>query len=89
MSDSINNYGRSELGDPATDAGTVTPNDATDLADLPKALYVGGTGNVTLQFPDKAGTVLFANVQAGSTLPVRPARVFATGTTATNIVALY
>lgn len=76
---------------PARSAFAVTPSDATDFLTsgvVPKALYVGATGNVTVQLVDDAGTVTFSAVPAGAILPVRPRRVLATGTTAASIVAL-
>lgn len=73
---------------PARDAVAVVPSDTTDLTVLPRALYVGQTGDVTARLAG-GQTVLFKAAQAGSVLPVRAARVMATGTTATGIVALW
>jgi hypothetical protein len=72
---------------PARTALAVTPSDSADLTLIARALYVGGAGNLSV---DTVGgdTVSFVGVQAGSFLPVRVRRVRATGTTATNIVAL-
>lgn len=76
------------LSDPADNAATVTPSDSTDLANTSRSLYVGGYGNVAVIM--KNGTTLtFFNVNSGSLLPVRVTRVLVTGTTATNIVALW
>lgn len=69
----------------ASDAFEVTPADDTDLAQVPRALYVGSDGNLSLRFP--SGDVTFVGVLAGTLLPVRPTRVLA-ATTATNILAL-
>ena len=67
----------------------VTPNDSTDLAlGTCRALYVGGAGDVSID--DLGGeTVVFVGALAGSVLPIQTARVNATGTTASDIVALY
>lgn len=67
----------------------VTPNDSTDFTlGTCRALYVGGAGDVSIV--DLGGeTVVFVGALAGSVLPIQTARVNATGTTATNIVALY
>lgn len=66
----------------------VTPSDSVDLDLRPRALYVGGAGDVVAV--DVGGdAVTFVGVQAGSVLPIVCKRVNATGTTATNIVALY
>lgn len=51
-------------------------------------LYVGVTGDVKVK--TAAGNdVVFTGVPAGSFMPVQVTQVFATGTTATNIVALW
>lgn len=73
---------------PVRDASQVTPSDAADLAILPRALYVGQAGNIALRMAG-GQDVTFQNLPAGSLLPVRPARVLATGTTASGIVALW
>ena len=71
---------------PARGYQAVTPSDNTVLNC--RALYIGGTGNVVLQMPDREEVVTFNNVLAGTILPVSARRVLA-ATTATNIVALY
>jgi len=76
------------LGDPASDAAVVTPNDSADLAGEAQALYVGVGGNINLTTIEGT-TVVFVGVSAGVILPVRTKRVLATSTTATNIIALY
>ena len=73
---------------PGEGAAAVTPNDSTDLTTIARALYVGGAGDVKIDAAD-GSTVTFVGVQAGSIIPVRAARVYATGTDATNIVAIY
>lgn len=70
---------------PAAFAFAVVPSD-TDLIRA-TSLYVGGAGDVALQ-TEGGDNVIFEGVPAGSLLPVRAARVLATGTTATAIVAL-
>lgn len=77
-------------GGPARDAIAVTPHDTNVIAGgRCRALYVGGAGNVTLRTNDDDGDVAFVGVTAGSILPVYAKYVRSTGTTATNIVALY
>jgi hypothetical protein len=78
----------SGLNSPAFRAAAVTPDNSTDLPSFARGLYVGGAGDVKV---DTAGadTVTFAGVPAGSLLPVRVRRVYATGTTATSIVAVW
>lgn len=67
----------------------ITPSDTTDLAEVPKALYVGGGGDIAMIGVDASAAatgVTWKAVPAASMLPVRPRRVLATGTTATLIV---
>jgi hypothetical protein len=68
----------------------VTKSDSVALAlGRPKGLYIGGAGDVTLKGTDDAAAVTFTALPVGAFCPLRPMYVMATGTTATNIVALY
>jgi hypothetical protein len=73
---------------PARDAIAITPSDGTDIASLPRAVYVGTAGHLAVQMVGGA-TVTFQNVPAGALLAIRPRRVLVTGTTASNLVALW
>ena len=53
-----------------------------------RSLYIGGAGNASLLMPDNS-TVIFSALAAGTVLPVRASQVNTTGTTATDIVALF
>lgn len=72
---------------PSENAFAVTPDDAEPLVTVPKYLYVGGAGNITLRTRDGAADVVFENLPGGSYLYVRASHVRATGTSATAIVA--
>lgn len=72
----------------AGEAVDVTPNDSTDLATLGAALYVGTGGSVKVDITG-SGTVTFTNVANGTFMPIYVDRVYATGTTASGIIALY
>ena len=72
---------------PSRHAFAVAPNDAIPLSPIPKALFVGGAGTVTLRTIDSAADVTLT-VQAGQILPLRAAYVRASGTTASGLVAL-
>lgn len=75
-----------ELDSPANDAFLITPDDGTDLAEIPRAILVGTGGN--LRVTTKTGnTLTIPNVPAG-TLSLRVTRVFATDTTASDLTAL-
>lgn len=67
---------------------TVTPHDTNELSFIPKALYVGTGGTVILRGIDGSQDVTFKNVGNGQVLDVRAQYVRATGTTATDIVAM-
>jgi len=77
-----------DMGMPATNAVAVTPSDSVDLSYVSRAVYVGASGNVKVVMAD-SGTVTFVGVPAGATLPIRVSRIWSTGTTATNIIALW
>ena len=70
-------------------AEPVTPSDGTDLNNVSLALYVGGTGDLTVNMIGLGDPVTFKAVPVGTLLRVRVTRVLATGTTATGIVALW
>lgn len=68
-------------------AYNVVPSDATAGPCPWRILYIGGAGNVS--FVDMgSNTVVLTGVVAGQQVFVGGKRVNATGTTATNIVAL-
>jgi hypothetical protein len=66
----------------------VTPSDATVLTPT-KGLYIGGAGNVTVDFADGTTGVLLTAVAVGTLYPISVVKVKSTGTTATAIVAIY
>ncbi len=84
MNDTFANHA-SGLESPANRAFLIIPDDASDLAEKPRSIYVGGTGDIVIRM--NGVDVTFESVSG--ILPVRPERVLATGTTATNIVGLY
>ena len=75
---------------PAVHAVAVTPSDTVDLVNVSRALYVGGAGDVKVNMLGGESAVVFTAVPAGTILPVRATRVWATtpGSAATAIVAL-
>ena len=87
MSDKFSKY-HGGLESPAERAFAITPNDSADLSVFPRAIYVGGAGNVKVTTLG-GDTVTLNGAVAGSILPVRVVRVFSTGTTATNLIGLY
>lgn len=78
-------------------AAAVTPSDTADIPNVANqdgsgnngcVLYVGGAGalDVTTAGGDR---VTFTGILAGSFVPVQVVKVWAAGTTATNIIALW
>ena len=65
----------------------VTPHD-TNLIAPTRGLFIGGAGNVSVDFADGTSALLTAPA-VGSVLPISVIRVKATSTTATTMVALY
>ena len=76
------------LSSPASKAVSITPDDATDLTITTRALLVGGAGDVSVILAGDSAPVTLAGLLAGTVYPLRITRVRATGTTATNLVAL-
>ena len=76
-----------KLTSPLTHPEAVNPNDGQDLDRVTRAIYVGNGGNVRVLMPEGLTTV-FENMPAGTFLPLRIKRVFATGTTASGIIGL-
>lgn len=68
-------------------AAAVTPSDGANLDTYARALYIGGTGDVKVTTVG-GDTVTFTAVPVGI-LDVYVKKVFATGTDATDIIALY
>jgi hypothetical protein len=66
---------------------SVTKADSGSDFDVCRALWVGTGGNVRVLTED-GDDVIFKNVPDGVMLPVRCTRVFATNTTATDLLAL-
>lgn len=66
----------------------IVPSDAIPLENVTRYIYVGGAGNVAVR--GQNGTaVTFTAPPVGSFLPIRATHVLATGTTATNLIAIW
>ena len=68
-------------------AASVTPDDATDLANK-GTLFIGGGGNlqVTLEGMEDGTSVTYLNLPDGTDFPRAVKRVWDASTTATNIL---
>jgi hypothetical protein len=73
---------------PASDCFGVTPSDSLDLARSTRAIYVGTGGDLKVLTIGSSSPVTFRNIISGSILDIRIRQVFATGTTAQDLVGL-
>jgi hypothetical protein len=86
MSMSFEN-GPTLISAPAMNGFTVTPNDSADLVKACRGIYLGAAGNVKLTTYN--GDILtFVGLVAGIVHPITAVRIWASGTTATSIIAL-
>ncbi|NBB53342.1 hypothetical protein GVN24_34245 [Rhizobium sp. CRIBSB] len=85
--DAYINHARSP-GDPARRAVAVTPADGADLTVWAKALYLGQGGDLRITPAGGTEAVTLKGHPAGYAA-VQARRVWATGTTAAHIVALF
>lgn len=68
-------------------AASVTPSDSAEIP-ITRSLYIGTSGDLKVTMAD-GQAVTFKNVPDGSILPIQAQIVWTTGTTASNILALY
>ncbi|MEM9435395.1 MAG: hypothetical protein AAGA15_00020 [Pseudomonadota bacterium] len=85
MIDNFSSY-TTGLESPATQIMAVTPDDAADLAWVTRGLNVATSGTVRVTTVSGDDAVIF--VAAGVAFPIRVTRVWASGTSATGIVAM-
>jgi hypothetical protein len=88
MADNFASYA-DDADNPARKALAVTPHDSNALTDIPKALFVGTGGNITMRGVDGSADQVWKNVPSGAILPFRAQYIRSTGTTAADILALY
>ncbi len=81
-----------DLESPMMGSFSITPSDTAPLPYLTRAIYVGGTGDVTVYLKWDSGSngpVTFTAVPAGTMIPVRARAVLYTGTSASYLVGFY
>lgn len=81
-------YTAPRVGETALSGFAVTPHDTNTFDRMPRGLYIGGAGDVKVRTSERVD-LTFTAVPAGQILPIKVDRVLSSGTTATNIVALY
>lgn len=74
-------------GAPSGDLVSITPSDGDSFTKT-RALYVGGAGDLRVQ-TEAGQDVTIPSVKAGVMYPFIVTKVYATGTTASGIVAVY
>jgi hypothetical protein len=74
--------------DPARDAFAIFPHDSSEIAVLPRAIFVGTGGDLVLRAVDSDADVTLKNVASGQVIDVRVQYVRAAGTTAADLVGL-
>lgn len=71
-------------------AVAITPNNDNNLATIPtRGIYVGVSGNIKVDMATTGTAIIFKNLAAGVVHPIAVNRIYATDTTATDIVAVY
>ncbi len=73
------------LTNPITGCYAITPSDTVDLQEVPISIYVGGAGSLKVTMYDDS-VVTYPAIAAGRH-NLRVKRVWATGTSATGLIA--
>lgn len=71
----------------AREYAAATPSDVTKFTE-PTSLFVGVGGDVAIVPLKGTAAITFKNVPSGTFMPIQCKQLYATGTTATNIVLL-
>lgn len=76
---------------PPVNAAAITPSNTVDLDEYTRGIYVGVTGDLKVDMPGDEGdaSVTFVGLAAGVIHPIVASRIYATGTSATSIVAVW
>jgi hypothetical protein len=91
MADRYFKFRYTDLDGPGIDGFGITKNDAADLPNVTRKLWVGTAGNLTVMMAsyENANTILtIPNVPAGEMLEIRVKRVY-TNSTANNLVGFF
>lgn len=87
MIDEFRQYTRS-LVSPAENAAEISPNDASDILNVTRAIYVGQGGDMQVVMLGGT-TATFTNIPSGTLIPLRVTRIMSTGTSAAAILGLW
>jgi len=69
-------------------AAAVTPSDTVNLSNTASALWIGSTGNIKVDLEGVGDGITFNALPVGL-FRARITRVYATGTTASNIISMW
>lgn len=72
---------------PVQNGVAVTPSDSVDLEKTSRGLWVGVKGDISVEMAGEGSALVLKNAERW--LPIAVTRVNATGTTATDIVAVW
>ncbi len=86
LSDRFRSIGDS-VAAPSRKPYRIVPSDSAALRIVPKGIYVGTGGDVTLRGVGAAEDVTYRNLPDASYIAVRASHVRATGTTASDMIA--
>lgn len=70
-------------------ATAVTPSDSVELVPPARGIYIGTAGTIRILHEKDTAPVDYPVLIAGMVYPWTAKKIYATGTTATNIVAQY
>ena len=78
------------MSDTAYFFAAITASNTVDIATgVCNAIHVGVAGDIAVFAPGSTTSVVFKGLSAGQVVPIKAARVLVTGTTATDLIALY
>lgn len=87
--DSTSQWTPDQSGGYAFHSVAVEPSDTDELNTVINRLYVGVSGDITLVMVGDVSSVLLKSVPVGLLSGLRIRKIFATGTTATNLIGFY
>jgi hypothetical protein len=76
------------LDGPASNAYSISSSSSANVAYTTRGIFVGTGGNLEVTMLKGIGKVIFYNIPSGAILPIRVIKVWASNTTANNIVGL-
>ena len=82
-------YPQSQITTPAGNGLAVTLSDSVELTEFNREIFVGTGGNLKVTMAANQEDITLYNVPDGSRLPYVVTKVWATGTTASNIVIVW